>query len=334
MSYSNIFRARMNAKGANQYERNLMHASRDFQRWFDNALGREIVDIDGIEQYAIMQDQNQNNNKDLSDDKYMVVENSSNVKVGSYVKWRGHTWLVFTDENKTIPTHKQVKIKETNHSIKWMIGDKISGNGIGYPAFIQNQTLYTLGVSSSGNHSWIVNAKMMMYLPYNEETVNMKIGQRIVIGGAVYQIMFKDYVSRAGLINYLLEQDMVNETRDNLELGIADYYYIDSSNEIATDEPVGVSKEVVINGVERTRIGSTVTFEAQVFQDGTLTSDEIAEWTIADTEAVATLVEQTTKSVKIYIENNFKKVGSVITIIGKTADGVIGSKTVNILSPY
>jgi hypothetical protein len=32
--------------------------------------------------------------------------------------------------------------------------------------------------------------------------------------------------------------------------------------------------------------------------------------------------------------NNFQKVGSVITVIGKTADGTIGSKPVNIISPY
>jgi hypothetical protein len=191
----------MNAKGGSAYDRKLMSASRDFQRWFDSHIGKETVTIDGIEQFAVFQDQNQNNNKDLSDDKYMVVEKTSNVKVGSYVNWRDTLWMVFTDEHKTIPPHKQAKVKETNHRIKWMIGDKICGHGDGYPAFIQNQTLYTLGVSSSGSHAWIVNAKMMMYLPYNEETVAIGIGQRIVIGGAVYQVMFKDYVSREGLIN-------------------------------------------------------------------------------------------------------------------------------------
>lgn len=323
----------MSAKGGTGAERRLNSATRDFQKWFDESLARELVTIDGIEQYAVMQDQNQNNNKDLSDDKYLVVENSSNVKVGSYVNWRSKSWLVFTDEHKTIPTHKQAKVKETNHRIKWMIGDIVCGHGDGYPAFIQNQTLYTLGVSSSGSNAWIVNAKMMMYLPYNEETVGIGIGQRIVIGGAVYQVMFKDYVSREGLINYLLEQDMVATERDNLELGIADYY----TQEHRTDdvnEVTGVAKEVVIEGSDRARIGSTLTYEAKVFQDGISLSESITDWTIADTEAVATVVEQTSSSITIRIESNFKKVGSVITVIGKLADGTIGSKTVNIVSPY
>lgn len=322
----------MNAKGGSAYERKLNSAMRDFRQWFDNSLGRETVHIDGIEQYAIFQDQNQNNNKDLSDDKYMIVEKSSNMKVGSYVRWRDKTWMVFTDEHKTIPTHKQAKVKESNHRIKWMIGTNVCGNGDGYPAFIQNQTLYTLGVSSSGNHAWIVNAKMMMYLPDNSETRAIKIGQRIVIGGAVYQIMFKDYVSREGLINYLLEQDMVASERDNLELGIADYYTNIEEND--DQENTGVAKEVTIKGAEKARIGSLQTYEASVFQDGTLLSEGITDWTIADTEQSVTVESQTDKKITIRVVNNFQKVGSVITVIGKTADGTIGSKTVNIVSPY
>lgn len=327
----------MLAKGGTAYERRLSSASRDFQNWFDNALGRELVKIDGVEQYAVFQDQNQNNNKDLSDDKYIVVEKTSNIEVGSYVEWRNGIWMVFTDENKTIPTHKQAKVKESNHIIKWMIGDKICGNGAGYNAYIQNQTLYTLGVSTSGNHSWIVNAKMMMYLPNTDESRNIKIGQRIVIGGAIFQVMFKDYVSRKGLINYLLEQDFYAEDRDNLELGIADYYpALNSDTNQEVEEPTAPESEkvVTISGADKARIGSTLKFEASVFQDGTALSEGITEWTIADTEAVATVVEQTDKYITIRIVNNFQKVGSIITVIGKTADGTIGSKPVNIISPY
>jgi hypothetical protein len=176
---------------------------------------------------------------------------------------------------------------------------------------------------------------MMMYLPDNSESRNIKIGQRIVIGGAIFQVMFKDYVSRKGLINYLLEQDFYAEDRDNLELGVADYYpAINSDTNQEVEEPTEYEKVVTISGADKARIGSTQKFEASVFQDGTALSEGIAEWTIADTEAVATVVEQTEKYITIRIVNNFQKVGSVITVIGKTADGTIGSKPVNIISPY
>lgn len=323
----------MKHKGNSLYERRFKDAKRSFDEWFENTLDKEEVVIDGVKQWAVLQDQSQSNNKELSDDKYIITENESNIEVGSYVNWRNASWMVFTDEYKTIPTHKQAKIKETNHTIKWMVGDKICGNGKGYDAYIQNQTLYTLGISTSGNNAWIVNAKMMMYLPDNEETRAVKLGQRIIIGGAIFQIMFKDYVSRRGIINYLLEQDFYAEDRDNLELGIADYYPA-INGEDAEDNPVGDDREVVIDGVEKARIGSTYTFKAGVFYNGEKLSDTISEWTIADTEDVATIVEQDNEKVTIRIVSNFQKVGSVITIIAKTEDGVIGSKPVNIVSPY
>ncbi|MCY7911097.1 hypothetical protein MOB65_19785 [Bacillus inaquosorum] len=334
MSYDSIFQKRMAVKGLSKYDRAMHRKSRSFNAWFQNALSRELVLIDGVSQYAVFQDQNQNNNKDLSDDKYVVVENQSNLKVGSLIDWREKKWMVFTEENKTIPTHKQAKIKQSNGYIKWMMGDKICGNGNGHPAFIQNQTLYTLGVSTSGNHSWIVNAKMMMYMQDNDETRNLKINQRIFIGGAVYQVMFKDYVSRRGLINYLLEQDFLNSSRDNVELGIADYYTNYEEDQDAGNEDPKDVKEVLITGPDKVKIGSTVKFDASVIENESMLNDGIVEWTVADTESSVSVVEQDMDHVTIRVENNFKKVGSVITIIAKTIDGAIGSKTVNITSPY
>ncbi|QRV11475.1 hypothetical protein JR311_19930 (plasmid) [Bacillus velezensis] len=327
MSYDSIFQKRMTAKGLSKYDRAMHRKSRSFNAWFQNALSREPVLIDGVSQYAVFQDQNQNNNKDLSDDKYVVVENQSNLKVGSLIDWREKKWMVFTEENKTIPTHKQAKIKQSNGYIKWMIGDKVSGNGDGHPAFIQNQTLYTLGVSTSGNHSWIVNAKMMMYMQDNDETRNLKINQRIFIGGAVYQVMFKDYVSRRGLINYLLEQDFINSSRDNIELGVADYFTNEEDDDGIQNDTTEV-KEVVISGPDKAKIGSVVELNIDD------TNYEVSEWTVADTESSVSIVEQDVKHIKVRVENNFKKVGSIITIIAKTKDGVIGTKTVKITSPY
>lgn len=333
MDYSSLYNKRIGIKGTSRTDRNKKAKIRSFERYFENALNKELVDIDGIEQYATFQDQNQNNNKDLSDDKYIVVPLDSNLRTGSYITWRDKLWMVFSQENKSIESHKQGKIKASNHYIKWMNGTEISGNGKGFPAFIQNQTLYTLGVSTSGNNSWIVNAKMMMYLQDNSETRKLKIGQRIFIGGEVYQIMFRDYVSRSGLINFLLEQDFINKNRDDIENEVADFYSA-KEGKIEEQEVSMASKEVKINGSTNAKIGSLVKYEAKVFTDGVEVSEGVAQWTIADVDHVATVVEQTEKYVTIRMENNFQKVGSQISIIGKTADGIIGSKTVNIISPY
>ena len=329
-----IYRKRIGVKGFTRYDRAMHNASRTFQDWFDNALGREKVLIDGVEQYAVFQDQNQNNNKDLSDDKYMIVENGTNAKVGSYVEWRDDIGIIFSAEEKTIPTHKQFKTKVSNHVIKWMIGKEICNNGEGYHAFIQNQTLYTLGVSTSGSNAWIVNAKMMMYLPDNDESRAIKIGQRIVIGGAVYQVMFKDYVSRRGLINYLLEQDMVHDERDNLELGVANYYDHIEHNESTEQNHTGAVAEIAVNGIDKLRIGASAKFTATVYRDGQQVTEPITNWTVVDADSAVTVTEQTTETITVKAQSNFQKVGSIITIVGQTADGTTGSKTVYLISPY
>lgn len=331
LGYDEIFKRRMETKGNSLYDRRMMLKSRSFKHWFNNTLGRELVTIDGVEQYAVFQDQNMNNNKDLSDDKYIMVENESNLEVGSLVVWRKQNWLVFTEEYKTIPTHKQAKIKESNGFIKWLIDGKISGDGQGHPAYIQNQTLYTLGVSTSGNHSWIVNAKMTMYLPKNKETLSIPVGQRVVIGGMVFQVMFKDAVSREGLINYLLEEDFVNHDVDNIELGVANYYGNVKSDE---EEPVSNDVMVSIIGDEKAKIGSTLNYRVEIIRDEKPSSEGLVEWTIADTEESVNVIEQTGDFIKIRVINNFQKVGSTVTLIGKTSDGVVASKTIRIISPY
>lgn len=333
MSYSNLYSRRIAMRGGtNRIDRNIKAKTKSFERYFEGAINKEPVNIDGVDQYAVFTDQNMSNNQELSDDKYVVVPLGSNMKAGSYIYWRDNVWLVFSEESKTIKSHKQGKVKPSNHHIKWMIDGAVAGNGQGHPAFIKNQTLYTLGVSSSGNHSWIVNAKMTMYLQDNEETRTIKIGQRIFIGGAVYQVMFRDYVSRDGIFNYLLEQDMVNEDRDDLVNQIADYHTSIEANK--EQEPTGAIKEVTINGSTHARIGTLVKYEAEVFSGGTRLQEGITDWTIADVDGVSTVVEQTSEYITLRIENNFKRVGSVISVVGRTVDGVIGSKTVSIISPY
>lgn len=323
MPYS-LFRKRTGVKGNNAYDRAFFEKKRSFDSWFKNTLNRASVTVDGEPVDIAIQDQNQNNNKDLSDDKYIVSELSAKIDVGSIMHWRDAIWMVFSKEFKTIETHKQFKIKASNHVMKWMVGKDVCNNGNGFDAFIQNQTLYTLGVSTSGSHSWVVNAKMMMYMPNTKETSEIRIGQRVFIGSAVYQVMFKDTVSRKGLINYLLEQDFVNPLKDNVELGIADYYASVDNDNVGEDGN-GNQEEIVINGKSSAKIGSAVTFT---------TESSIVEWMIVDTENVSEIINQTENELTVRIEKNFKKVGSIINLVAKSDNGAVGSKTISIVSPY
>lgn len=338
------FKRRMALKGNTKYDRAFNQKQRSFNEWFKNSLTKSLVKIDNVEYQAVIQDQNQNNNKDLSDDKYMIIENSTPSHVGSLVEWRDRTWLVFTDEEKTIATHKQQKIKPTNHIIKWMLNNgEICGNGEGYHAYVQNNTLYTLGVSMSGNNAWVANAKMLMYLPYNDETRNMKLGERVFIGSNVYEVMMKDFISRKGLVHYLLEETFYNPNTDDLENGVADRWKEQDSEGVATGEVNNANNNVVndsnytlsIEGSNVIKIGKTSVITAIMSNaEGSIIENPITEWTVVDVDGVSTIVEQDQSSITISIAKNFKYVGNQITVVGKAVDGTLASKTINIISPY
>lgn len=319
----------MKSKGDSRYERAMKHKVREFSKYFKNTLNKETCLIDGEEVLAVFQDHSQSNNKDLSDDKYVILPNETVADVGSYMIWRQSEWLVFTEEFKTIPTHQQMKIKEVNENIKWIDSNgEIVNNGDGWGAYVQNQTLYTLGVSFTGNNISVVNAKMMMYMQDNEETKTLKLQDRIFIGDNVYTVMFTDNVSRRGLINYLLEQDTISDVYDNKELRIADYY-----RKKKEDEEViggGNGKVVEILGEEKLKVGRTYTFTASQ-------KEVVREWsieTIDGKELPFIVQERDTTSITLRVKDDNRTIGINANILAKLSDKKIVSKNVKVVSKF
>ena len=314
-------------KGNNHYERSMKRKSREFINYFSNTLNREPCYIDGIETTAVFQDHSQSNNKDLSDDKYIVVPNETKMGVGSYVRWRDSPWLVFTEEFKTIPSHQQAKIKQVNETIKWLNEDgKICNNGVGFSAYVQNQTLYTLGVAFTGNHIALVNAKMMMYMQNNSETRSLKVQDRIYIGENVYNVMFMDTVSRKGLINYLLEQDTFSPEYDNPELRIADYYKKKKDDDIKDPND---EDDVTIIGEDKTRIGRTYVFKASK-------EDTVSEWNVEfiETDSPLIIQERNETSITIRVKDDSRIMGTTVNIIAILKSGKIINKPIVIISKF
>lgn len=356
MSFSKLYRRKVESVGLNKYDRNFVRKQRTFDKFFENSLTRQNVIIDGNATQVVIQDQTQNNNKDLSDDKFLVAKNETAIKVGSLIEWDDSYWIAFSSEKKTIATHQQLKIRPSNYMMKFFTKDgEVCNNGLGQHAVVQNQTLYTLGVSTSTKNAWIVNAKMLMYLIDNEETKSLNIGSRLYIGNAVYQIMFKDNVSRKGLVHFLMEEDFVNENIDNVEEKIADYYlyYDKDGNKIekettesstSTEETVvededgnvsTESKEITIKiiGSEDVIIGKKAIFKAEVYEDGVLSDIGIDSWSVIDDDKTVSIESTDGNSIQIYAEKNYSNIDTMITIVAKRKDIVV-SKNAYITSPY
>lgn len=323
--YLSGYKKRISSMGINHYERALRHKQREFASYFKNTLNKEPCCIEGKDAEAVFQDHSQSNNKDLSDDKYVILPNETKADVGNYIRWRDSQWLIFTEEFKTIPTHQQLKIKEVNEQIRWMINGKISNKGEGWGAYVQNQTLYTLGVSFTGNHLSVVNAKMMMYMQDNEETRSLNVQDRIFIGDNVYTIMFMDSVSRRGLINYLLEQDTISEN-DNRELRIADYYGETNKK----DTPKQPATKTVIEGEDKVKIGNIYKFNSS-------TKHTVTEWMVESmdgTELPCYIENRNSTEITIKVKDDFRFVRNTFTILAKLTDGKVISKSVRVVSRF
>ncbi|MFT9003218.1 MAG: hypothetical protein ABF991_00755 [Liquorilactobacillus hordei] len=324
-SFADNFRNHMKRVGATRYDRNMHDKTREFNNYFANALDKEACVIDGVETQAIFQDQSQSNNKELSDDKYIVLPNSVECSVGSYVIWRDEQWLIFTGEFKTIATHQQLKIKHVNHSIKWIVDKetkKVSNNGDGWGAYVQNQTLYTLGVSFTGNNLSLINGKMMLYVKNNSETSQITIGDRFFISGKIYKVEFADSISRIGLINLLLDEDTLNPEVDNVQLGIANYWGSngkDDEQKNNSDNSNVTTSTIEIIGDQKARLGRSYNYSVvQVNEDGSKTPLKVSEWNIESIQTLPiNILERDENTLQFSVIDDSRYIGNTMNILAK-----------------
>ena len=107
----------------------------------------------------------------------------------------------------------------TNYILKWM---DLDGTPQQCPCIVQNQTLYTTGITPV-KYEDEGNAKESIMLPSNENTLNVKRDKRLIINGNFWRItnINKD---TEGIINLICSESKYNSAIDNLKLGIADYH--------------------------------------------------------------------------------------------------------------
>ena len=249
-----MYQTKMDVRGRSFRERQYKNKLRDFDRYFSETLNEELVavtdknNVTSIIEMAF-QDHSQSNNKQLSDDKYVIARNETPIHVGDYVLWRDEHWMIFTKEVKTIPTHQQALVKNANYVIKWIRNGEVVNDGKGYHAYIQSNTLYTMGVSET-TYLDVVDGKMTMYMQNNKDTAQLIQDERIVIGRKVFKIKFMDTVSRDGLISFLMDEDRVHEKYDNIELGVADYYRYYNKDFDFTDDKLEDGEDLVVPQLE------------------------------------------------------------------------------------
>jgi len=311
--YFDYYQSKVKSRGANQRERNLRHMSRTFNRYFENTLNRHDCLLNGEKASLVFQDHSQSNNKDLSDDKYVVAPNDVPIQTGDYIEWLDSFWVVFTKEFKTIRTHQQVKIKEANELIKWIKADgTISNGGKGWPAYAQSQTLYTMGVVDT-NYLQLPDSKVSLFLKDNEETRELKMNKRIFVGGRVYRTQYINRISRPGLLSFLLDEDTIGPN-DNRELEIADYHLLGTPNESESENPTEPS-HFEIKGETLPKIGRIYEYK--------VSGTNVTEWMFSHSlnENPFYTVKQDESSIQIQLKDDHRNIGEFLDVIAKTESG-------------
>ena len=88
VDYRESYLKKMDRIGSSRKDMVMKRKQSAFYHYFNEALNKEFCLINGKPSELIFQDHSQSNNKDLSDDKYVVAPNETIVDIGSYIDWR------------------------------------------------------------------------------------------------------------------------------------------------------------------------------------------------------------------------------------------------------
>ncbi len=152
---------------------------------------------------------------------------------GQYVRCEGALWLVsgLPDNNRV---YEKAVLWKCNHTLRFL--SPVTGEIVEYPIHSTNATQYGDGEANKPNMS-IGDDKILVYLPYNEETIPIDNGFRFIMDKnrdkpSVYTVTRVDSTSFAvgvekfedGLVQWMVLQSQFNEVTDSREEMIADYY--------------------------------------------------------------------------------------------------------------
>lgn len=213
------YRRKMAISGKTNTEKILNTKKRDIDIWFETALNKHLVQINDVDYDVIIQDIDLDNEKDTSDNKYLLGKLDYNIKPSDIVTWETDKYIILSKERNTVQTHNTFKIMRCNTVAKWI---DIDGKVHEIPAYALNQTLYSLGVKEYEMID-MPNAKMILDLPQNEETLKITRDMRFIVDGFIWKIANIDTINKSGIIHLMMGEDIFTPD-DNIELGIADYY--------------------------------------------------------------------------------------------------------------
>lgn len=199
----------------------------DFRRYY-SAEGYS-VEVDGVSVQVIIQ--NHSNPIHQSDiDKKIILPMDAVIHTGSYVAFRGQTWIINSNVTVIDDAYKMCQMQLCNYTLKFQ--HPVTGVILSYPCITTNRIQCTGDKETST--MTLPDGRKKVILPYDEITVLLQNSEdktwRFFLDNhpttpRVYKLSFADTTSNIGLIEmYCDESGDFNPLKDDVDLGVCDYF--------------------------------------------------------------------------------------------------------------
>lgn len=235
----------------------------------------------------------------------ITVMYGDEIYIGDLIEVFGEVWLC-TDLHTDEYGISYGTIKMCNHKISFQ---DYNGVVIAIDAIIES------GSYSKGDNKALpaVDGTYRCYLPLNEKTSRLYVDKRLALGITydskgkeileVGKITWIDRISNnrgngSHLLFISLTKDVFNEEKDNLDIIICDY--IPEKNFETTQKEASVNRQLVINGRDSIRIGTTRTFKVTAVDgDGNNINAQDIDWEVTAEPGIIATSELDTCTISV-----------------------------------
>ena len=306
-----------------------------YVKWVDSGL--PVIDDDDIPVYAKYNVKSYHN---ITGDSiaYLLqfrledIKTNSNIRVGSYVQIPNEMdemewWLIVHEDDRT--QFHQFSILKCTWTYKWVSrvnGKRIVYNCLGAP---RKQNSYNSGVWLDYTTQTVENQEVM-WLPTNDDTKTILYDTKFLKSSPGRYPALKWTVTKIedtateGISMFTMAQTQFDPARDNVELGVADYWESAVEPELPELEevPTVSDLEIVYSGKPAVRAGGGYKkFSLQERIDGKLvdvSGDVKWHFDFDGNEDKLTDTQQG-NIIKIKCVNDYSLIGKTFTITAKTA---------------
>ena len=267
-------------------------------------------------------------------------KNNPDIAIGSYVymededgEWKW--WLLVALDER--PQFRQYHILETNWTLKWVVNNTIHT----CLAVQRYQNSYSSGLRS-GTRIAGVDDMTAIWVPTNTSTQTIGYNQRFLISdiGRVpalcYEVSKISDTSPIGLIKFSLTQTTFNETADNVDLMIADYWgsHVEPMEyDVATE--ISGTAAITYSGASATiKVGGSYKTFTPAFSDEGVT---VQSWLISDengdisSDTENYTIKYSGDLLKIKVAQNYNLIGRVIIVQVVGTDGSTAETSVEVI---